>query len=208
MKKGSRTPASLEREIAEELDTAIVVGREVFSVVHTYADRVVELHFFACRLTGEPRAVLGQEMRWVTREELRRLPFPPADEELIRMLTTVAFLSVSIPVDLTEAGVALVRHDDRVGADRRGAGQLDRARRQAGTGRVCLCLPLDVGRVVSAPWATPVNFKSPGQLALKDPFIDVAGLFGDVPLEIGAGARRRDQRRRRPVAEQRVVAGD
>jgi mutator protein MutT len=85
--EGESHPASLEREMTEELDTAINIDREILSVVHTYADRVVELHFFACRLAGEPRAVLGQEMRWVTREELRTLPFPPADEELIRMLT-------------------------------------------------------------------------------------------------------------------------
>jgi 8-oxo-dGTP diphosphatase len=84
--QGESHAASLEREIAEELDAAIVVGGEVFSTVHTYTDRVVELHFFAGRLTSAPRAVLGQEMRWVTREELRRLPFPPADEELIRLL--------------------------------------------------------------------------------------------------------------------------
>jgi mutator protein MutT len=85
--EGESHPASLEREIAEELDTAIIIEREVFSVVHSYADRVVELHFFACRLAGEPRAVLGQQMRWVLREELRTLPFPPADEELIEILT-------------------------------------------------------------------------------------------------------------------------
>jgi len=84
--EGESHPASLEREITEELDTVINIDREILSVVHTYADRVVELHFFACRLAGEPRAVLGQEMRWVTREELRTLPFPPADEELIRLL--------------------------------------------------------------------------------------------------------------------------
>jgi 8-oxo-dGTP diphosphatase len=84
--QGESHAASLEREIAEELDTPMIVGREVFSTVHTYTDRVVELHFFAGRLTSKPRAVLGQEMRWVTREELRRLPFPPADEELIRLL--------------------------------------------------------------------------------------------------------------------------
>jgi mutator protein MutT len=85
--EGESHAASLEREILEELDTAIIIDREVFSVVHSYPDRVVELHFFACRLTGHPRAVLGQEMRWVSREELRILPFPPADEELIEILT-------------------------------------------------------------------------------------------------------------------------
>ena len=74
------------REIAEELDTGIDVGREVFAVSHTYPDRVIELHFFECRLTGTPRAAMGQEMRWVGRGELTSLTFPPADEDLIRML--------------------------------------------------------------------------------------------------------------------------
>ncbi len=83
---GESHVASLEREIAEELETRIVVGREVFTVSHAYQDRVIELHFFDCELLGEPRAVLGQEMRWVPREELRSLSFPPADEELIQKL--------------------------------------------------------------------------------------------------------------------------
>ena len=77
----------LRREIVEELDASVTVGREVFTISHGYADRVVELHFFACDLRGEARPVLGQEMRWVRREELASLEFPPADEELIRMLS-------------------------------------------------------------------------------------------------------------------------
>jgi 8-oxo-dGTP diphosphatase len=85
--EGETHAGSLEREIAEELDTGVVVGGEVFSVAHAYPDRVVELHFFDCHLTGTPRALLGQEMRWVRREELATLPFPPADEELIRKLS-------------------------------------------------------------------------------------------------------------------------
>jgi 8-oxo-dGTP diphosphatase len=83
---GESYAASLEREIAEELETGIVVGREVFAVAHAYPDRVVELHFFDCRLMGEPRPMIGQEMRWVPREELASLTFPPADAELIRNL--------------------------------------------------------------------------------------------------------------------------
>jgi 8-oxo-dGTP diphosphatase len=84
---GESPAAALAREIAEELDTPIAVGRELFTVTHTYPDRIVELHFLACELKGEPRAVLGQEMRWIAREQLGTLQFPPADEELIRMLT-------------------------------------------------------------------------------------------------------------------------
>ena len=84
---GETHAGSLEREIAEELNTGVVVHQEIFAVTHAYPDRVVELHFFECGLTGTPSAMLGQEMRWVPREELRSLPFPPADEELIRRLT-------------------------------------------------------------------------------------------------------------------------
>jgi hypothetical protein len=38
-------------------------------------------------MLGEPRPMLGQEMRWVRREELAALEFPPADTELIKILT-------------------------------------------------------------------------------------------------------------------------
>jgi hypothetical protein len=41
------------------------------------------LHFYRAELTAEPQAVLGQELRWITREEFRDLEFPPADSELI-----------------------------------------------------------------------------------------------------------------------------
>ncbi|HXW08949.1 MAG TPA: (deoxy)nucleoside triphosphate pyrophosphohydrolase [Vicinamibacterales bacterium] len=76
----------LEREIREELGTPCEVGREIFSVSHAYPDRIVELHFHACRLTGEPQPLLRQEMRWVTRQELRHLDFPPADADFIEAL--------------------------------------------------------------------------------------------------------------------------
>jgi hypothetical protein len=59
----------------------------VFTTTHAYGDRRVELHFFACELLGEPRPLLGQEMRWVARGELGGLQFPPADAELIGALT-------------------------------------------------------------------------------------------------------------------------
>jgi len=83
---GETLTSCLSREILEELDTAVHVGAQIFSTAHDYPDRVVRLHFFACDLAGEPRPVLGQEMRWVSPEELVLLPFPPADAELIELL--------------------------------------------------------------------------------------------------------------------------
>ena len=78
--------ACLEREISEELDANIRIGAEIHHVAHEYPERIVELHFFRCELVGEPRPMLGQEMRWVAKSELASLEFPPADAELIAML--------------------------------------------------------------------------------------------------------------------------
>jgi 8-oxo-dGTP diphosphatase len=76
----------LVREIQEELGVRCSVGREVYTTVHDYVERRVELHFFECTLGGEPVPQLGQEMQWVPRANLRDLEFPPADEELIAEL--------------------------------------------------------------------------------------------------------------------------
>jgi len=84
---GESLDACLARELREELDVEAQVGEEVLVTTHPYADRSVELHFFRCDLKGEPRPLLGQEMRWATREELATLEFPPADGELIQRLT-------------------------------------------------------------------------------------------------------------------------
>ena len=67
----NRSRRACEREIVEELDTSVRVGAEIHHVAHEYPERIVELHFFRCELLGEPRPVLGQEMRWVARERAR-----------------------------------------------------------------------------------------------------------------------------------------
>jgi 8-oxo-dGTP diphosphatase len=84
---GETHDAALRRELREELDADVDVGELVFDVTHEYPDRAVALYFYRCTLRGAPRPLLGQEMRWVTRGELQSLGFPPADEELITLLT-------------------------------------------------------------------------------------------------------------------------
>jgi 8-oxo-dGTP diphosphatase len=77
---------ALQREIREELDVDIVVGDLVLATSHAYPERAVVLYFYRCELSGTPRALLGQEVRWVRRDELAALDFPPADGELIARL--------------------------------------------------------------------------------------------------------------------------
>jgi 8-oxo-dGTP diphosphatase len=85
--EGTETLAEcLIRELDEELGVAAIVGEEVLTTSHDYPDRIVELHFLRCTISGPLQARLGQEIRWVERDELGRLEFPPADQTLIQWL--------------------------------------------------------------------------------------------------------------------------
>jgi mutator protein MutT len=84
---GETHEEGLRREMREELDADVDVGELMFQVEHEYPERTVALFFYDCRLRGTPRPMLGQELRWVPRGELATLGFPPADEELITLLT-------------------------------------------------------------------------------------------------------------------------
>jgi hypothetical protein len=46
----------------------------------------VELYFYRCRFQGEPKPMVGQQVRWVPREELAALPLPEADRGLVAIL--------------------------------------------------------------------------------------------------------------------------
>jgi 8-oxo-dGTP diphosphatase len=83
---GETIEGCLARELREELAVDAVVGAEVFTASHDYPDRRVELHFFRCELIGSPTPQQGQDMRWVRRDALRTLQFPPADQDLIERL--------------------------------------------------------------------------------------------------------------------------
>jgi mutator protein MutT len=85
---GESHAAALRRELREELDVDVDVHGLVFRTSHEYDDRSVALYFYDCSLKGTPTPLLGQEMRWVPRGELAALGFPPADAELITLLTT------------------------------------------------------------------------------------------------------------------------
>jgi mutator protein MutT len=84
---GETLEACLRRELQEELAVDAVIGDEILSTSHAYPERRVELHFFAVTLRGEPVPQLGQEMQWVRRAQLASMTFPPADNELIALLT-------------------------------------------------------------------------------------------------------------------------
>ncbi|MBM6549759.1 8-oxo-dGTP diphosphatase MutT [Marinomonas ostreistagni] len=86
--EADETPqAALSRELAEECGIE-VQGSESFHVIrHDYSDKSVELHFyrvfdFAC----EPHGKEGQQVAWVSRQQLTELAFPEANVPIVDML--------------------------------------------------------------------------------------------------------------------------
>lgn len=84
---GESHEACLRRELNEELGVDADVGGEILATEHAYPDRLITLHFRWCRLKGEPRPQLGQELRWIARADLKSLALPPADDELVDLLS-------------------------------------------------------------------------------------------------------------------------
>ena len=84
---GESLETCLIRELREELAVDATVGDKLLSTSHDYPERRVELHFFRVSLRSTPAPQLGQEMRWVARTDLRTLQLPPADDELVALLT-------------------------------------------------------------------------------------------------------------------------
>jgi 8-oxo-dGTP diphosphatase len=81
--------AALIRELKEELDidvTASCLAPLTFAS-HAYEDFQLLMPLFVCRRwKGLPRAMEGQEIKWVRAQALRSLAMPPADLPLIPFL--------------------------------------------------------------------------------------------------------------------------
>lgn len=84
---GETHEACLARELREELGVEAQIGPELLVTEHAYPEKTVRLHFRRCEIDTEPRPLLNQQMRWVSRDEMCALSFPEADRALIEMLT-------------------------------------------------------------------------------------------------------------------------
>lgn len=77
----------IKREIKEEIDLEIEVNDLLITVDHAYTHFRVTLQVYNCRyLSGEPRPIECDEIRWVTIDEIEQYPFPKANLEIIKAL--------------------------------------------------------------------------------------------------------------------------
>lgn len=89
---GKREPGEswedcLRRELLEELNLIVRVGRLFETVVHPYPQKVVHLRFYLCQQVGGTLTCLGcSDARWVEWQDLGRFEFPAADHSLVHRL--------------------------------------------------------------------------------------------------------------------------
>ncbi|HSJ08131.1 MAG TPA: (deoxy)nucleoside triphosphate pyrophosphohydrolase [Longimicrobiales bacterium] len=70
------------RELLEELGVAVVEAGDVLCSRHDPGSPFV-IDFVAVRISGEPRPLEHDDVRWVTPDEAARLPLAPADRSFV-----------------------------------------------------------------------------------------------------------------------------
>lgn len=87
MEQGESDSQALVRECREELDVELSVGRRLWHGAHAYEDLRVELVLYQSRIAaGAPRPLRATELRYLTADEMLRLPFCEADLPLLKAL--------------------------------------------------------------------------------------------------------------------------
>lgn len=80
---------ALRRELKEELDVDVEVGKILEVVFHTYPEYPILLLTYYCYIIkGVPKPIGCHDLRWVSLEELNGLAMPPADEPIRKHLIT------------------------------------------------------------------------------------------------------------------------
>ena len=88
---GEDPRAGLAREIREELAIEIEVGDVLEVVAHVYDDLQVVLLVYACKYrSGNVQLLDVQDVRWVSRHELRQYDMAPADWPIVDKLLSRA----------------------------------------------------------------------------------------------------------------------
>ena len=84
---GESREEALIRECREELDITIAPRNVFLTVIHEYPDLTVRLTLFnASIVSGTPKLLEHNDLRWITVQEIDSLEFCPADEEILKKL--------------------------------------------------------------------------------------------------------------------------
>jgi mutator mutT protein len=86
---GEQPQEALKREIREELDAAIEVGELLRTIEYDYPQFHLTMHCYRCSLADGHLTLLEHEAaKWLRPDELDSVRWLPADEDLIRELSS------------------------------------------------------------------------------------------------------------------------
>lgn len=87
IEQGESPEEALQREIREELDTQISVGRLFTTVDYDYPEFHLHMLCYVCRVvSGKLRLLEAEDAKWLTRENLNSVNWLPADRDVVRAL--------------------------------------------------------------------------------------------------------------------------
>ena len=101
---GETPQQALSREIREELDTEIRVGKHIDTIEYDYPEFHLSMECFWCSIErGHLTLLEAEDSRWLTREELYSVDWPPADLALLDQIQE-QWDSAFLPEDAAAAG--------------------------------------------------------------------------------------------------------
>lgn len=87
IESGEAPEQALEREIREELQCQIEVGRKITTTVHTYDFATISLTTYFCTLIdGSPRLTEHMSMAWLLPADLLTVEWAPADVPAVEIV--------------------------------------------------------------------------------------------------------------------------
>jgi 8-oxo-dGTP diphosphatase len=87
VEEGEDPRGALRRELKEELDVEVEVGKLFDAVFYSYPEYPLLLLIYRCRVEkGSLKPIGCHDLRWVTPRELEELAMPPADDPIRKHL--------------------------------------------------------------------------------------------------------------------------
>ncbi|MGF1670678.1 MAG: A/G-specific adenine glycosylase [Balneolaceae bacterium] len=88
-KENEQITDTILRELSEELGVKADIKHKFMTVKHTYSHFKITLNAYICTIvSGNPKPVCSQELKWVDMDEIDEYPFPKANKMLIGKLKT------------------------------------------------------------------------------------------------------------------------